>query len=277
MTEQDFAWLAANGIRAVRIPVGYWILGGDSPYVGSIQRLDWAFTMCKKYGIMAVLDIHGLPGSQNGRDHSGQVGKRRWRAGSNRQQGLTQTVALAKRYAASPVLWGVQIMNEPPLGLFQVALRRYYSQCYRQLCAVLPPGVRVIYSDAFTPRLMAGAVQSAGRNPAVMDVHWYHFVGWGWLRPRWYRQVIRHHGRLIRRLMRRRGVIIGEWSGCYSQRIFNKYPVEQHQAMVREHIAWQIAAYAPAQAWFYWNYKAAGPGVWDFKSLIETGVVDLRQ
>ncbi len=37
--ESDFKWLHANGVQAVRIPVGYWALEGDAPYVSCIGRL----------------------------------------------------------------------------------------------------------------------------------------------------------------------------------------------------------------------------------------------
>ena len=277
ITEEDFAWMKSNGIEAVRIPVGYWILNGDDPYIRSVSRLDWAFAMCEKYGLYIVLDIHGLPGSQNGMDHSGHSGKRQWLKSGNRAKGMEQTLQIARRYAGHPMLWGVQIINEPPVGLFQFSLRRYYHQCYVQLVKILPENVRVVYSDAFSPRLMSGAVPSNQQNPSVMDIHWYHFVGWGWMKPDWHKHVISRHKGLIRSLKRWDGIIIGEWSGCYSQRIFDSYPVATHDQMVKQHIKWQLDAYEPADAWFYWNYKTQKPGVWNFRSLIENGLVSLEK
>jgi aryl-phospho-beta-D-glucosidase BglC (GH1 family) len=47
IVEDDFSFMAANGLNAVRIPVGWWITSGDNPpapYVGgSLQALDNAF------------------------------------------------------------------------------------------------------------------------------------------------------------------------------------------------------------------------------------------
>lgn len=277
ITIKDFEWMAQNGVQIVRIPVGYWILDGDSPYVSSIGRLDWAFKMCEQFGLKILLDIHGLPGSQNGHDHSGKKGRALWyKHKSNRLEGLKSTLQLAQRYARSPSLWGVQIVNEPRLGLLQIKLRRYYNRAYAQLASVLPVGVRIIFSDAFTPRLMSAAVWASKRNPAVMDVHWYHFVGWGRLGPGLYKYVIAWHGRLIKSLRKWNEVIIGEWSGCYSQRVFDKYPVNIHPELVREHIKWQLKAYEQADAWFYWSYKTEQPGVWNFKSLVKDGTISLR-
>lgn len=279
ITERDFIWMRKRGIKIVRIPVGYWILHGDGPYVSSIGRLDWAFAMCQKYNIYLLLDIHGLPGSQNGRDHSGKQGKRGWRKNPDTiEQGLRATITLAKRYADQPALWGVQIINEPFPGLFNVALRRYYRQAYDWLSLVLPPHVRVVYSDAFTPRLMSTALYSAVSHPAVMDIHWYHFGGpWLFARPRLWLVATRWHGRLLKRLGRWNGVIVGEWSGCYAQRIFDKYPVATHHAMVSGSVQAQMDAYGAAEAWFYWSYKTEQPGVWNFKSLVDDGTVTLGQ
>lgn len=278
ITESDFAWMSTYGIEAVRIPVGYWVIKGDAPYVSSIGRLDWAFAMCEKYNIQIVLDVHGLPGSQNGQDHSGRVGRALWqKSRHDRDKGHAATVQLAERYANSPVLWGMQIINEPKAGIIQWKLRRYYNALYRALCTVLPAGVRIVYSDAFTPRLMNTAVWANDTHPTAMDIHWYHFLGWGHLRPRLYRHVIRHHRRLIQALRRWNTIMIGEWSGSYSQRIFDKYPQAQHNDMVGDHIYAQLAAYEAADAWFYWSYKTELPGVWNFRSLIDDGVITLSR
>lgn len=276
ITEQDFAWMAKNGVQIVRIPVGYWILHGDSPYVSSIGRLDWAFSMCKRYTIKILLDIHGLPGSQNGHDHSGKVGKVLWYKNKDFiQQGQNITIELTKRYAHSPVLWGIQIVNEPQIGLLQIKLRRYCNRLYGQLIDILPSGVRIIFPDAFTPRLMSAAVWEHQPHPTYMDIHWYHFVGWGRVRPSLYKYIIKSHGQLIKRLQKWNGIIVGEWSGCYSQRIFDAYPVKTHDTMVRIHIEHQLRAYECADVWFYWSYKTERPGVWNYKSLVDSGIINL--
>lgn len=48
ITYHDFQWLAAHGVAAVRIPVGYWIFGDELPYVGTIAYLDRAFKWAEK-------------------------------------------------------------------------------------------------------------------------------------------------------------------------------------------------------------------------------------
>ncbi|KAJ3900736.1 glycoside hydrolase family 5 protein [Lentinula edodes] len=78
ITEQDFAEIAAAGLNWVRIPIGFWAIEAinDEPFlVGTswtyfLKAIQWA----RKYGIRIYLDLHALPGSQNGWNHSGKSG-----------------------------------------------------------------------------------------------------------------------------------------------------------------------------------------------------------
>ena len=68
ITEYDFAQIAEMGFNCVRIPFWYrnfqsddngtWILNdaGEKDF----SRLDWAVEMCRRYGLYAILDFHGL-------------------------------------------------------------------------------------------------------------------------------------------------------------------------------------------------------------------------
>ncbi|KAF8956533.1 glycoside hydrolase superfamily [Flammula alnicola] len=70
ITEKDFADVAAAGLNWVRIPIGFWAIEtiNDEPFlVGTswayfLKAIQWA----RKYGIRIYLDLHALPGSQNG-------------------------------------------------------------------------------------------------------------------------------------------------------------------------------------------------------------------
>lgn len=275
--EDDFRWLAKRGVNAVRIPVGYWIFEGDSPYASGIGRLDWAFRMAEKYQLAVVVCLHGAPGSQNGRDHSGRVGEAKWfKDPAYREQTIVVLEQLAKRYRDSEAFWGLELLNEPPLGLFQLTLRRFYRQAYRRLIAVTRPTTRIIFSDAFTPRLMSGAIVPAADHPVVMDIHWYHSVNpFVQIVPlQWYfRWIIPRRHQLLQTLERTQRIIVGEWSGVIAGKTLEKYPVSQQEALVKENIRRQLAVYADAQGWFYWSYKTEEPDVWNFRSMVERGIM----
>ena len=74
ITEQDFALIARMGMNAVRIPVPYFIFGDRSPFIGCIEELDNAFDWAEKWGLKILIDLHTVPGSQNGFDNGGLSG-----------------------------------------------------------------------------------------------------------------------------------------------------------------------------------------------------------
>lgn len=278
--ESDFKWLRDNGIAAVRIPVGYWILDGDDPYVSSIGRLDWAFTMAQKYELEVLLCLHAAPGSQNGRDHSGRVGKALWyRERANREQTVDVLMQLATRYRDHQKFWGIELLNEPRVGIAQFKLRKFYNDAYQHLIRILTPSTRIVFHDAFTPRLLNAAVWDDARHPILMDIHWYHFTYWAqrWTPLSWYWRLVRWHGRLIPALQHWQGIIVGEWSAVISWERLSKVPEAERNNIQYEHAVRQLAAYDKADAWFYWTYKTAEPGIWHFRSLVEAGVIDLKK
>ncbi|CAI7645017.1 unnamed protein product [Penicillium glandicola] len=87
ITESDFKEIKEAGLDHVRIPYSYWAVttyDGD-PYVPKIawRYLLRAIEWCRKYGLRVKLDLHGLPGSQNGWNHSGRQGSIDWLTGTN--------------------------------------------------------------------------------------------------------------------------------------------------------------------------------------------------
>lgn len=55
----------------MRVPIGYWAwdVGAGEPYIqGQLPYLRRAVTWAQNYGLKLVIDLHGVPGSQNGYD-----------------------------------------------------------------------------------------------------------------------------------------------------------------------------------------------------------------
>ena len=48
VTAEDFDWLKARGINAVRIPVNYGVAEENPPFITGMDTLDWAFRTAQK-------------------------------------------------------------------------------------------------------------------------------------------------------------------------------------------------------------------------------------
>ncbi|KAJ7028466.1 exo-beta-1,3-glucanase [Mycena alexandri] len=142
ITEQDFADIAAAGLNWVRIPIGFWAIEAinDEPFlVGTswmyfLKAIQWA----RKYGIRIFMDLHALPGSQNGWNHSGKAGSINFMHGvmgiANAQRTLTYLRILtefASQDQYRDVVCVIGIVNEilwSAIG--QVAVQSFYYGAY---------------------------------------------------------------------------------------------------------------------------------------------------
>lgn len=132
VTEQTFADIQAAGLDHVRIPYSYWAITtypGD-PYV---PKISWRYLLrgieyARKYGLRVNLDLHALPGSQNGWNHSGRQGSIGWLNGTdgalNAQRSLDlhnqiSTFFAQPRYDNVVTFYG--LVNEPRMTLLPVA------------------------------------------------------------------------------------------------------------------------------------------------------------
>ncbi|KAL2317719.1 hypothetical protein Fmac_031595 [Flemingia macrophylla] len=137
IVEDDFEFLVSHGLNAVRIPIGWWIASDPTPpppYVGgSLNALDNAFLWAEKYGLKIFLDLHAAPGSQNGFENSSpRDGSIEW---GKTDENIDQTVQvidfLTARYAKSPRLYAVELLNEPLApGVTVEMLNKYYKLGY---------------------------------------------------------------------------------------------------------------------------------------------------
>lgn len=274
--ESDFEWLQKNGIQILRVPVGYWLFDGDQNLLPHVDYLDWVMDMAKKYNMQVLIDLHGLQGSQNGQDHSGRIGKANWfRSSKYRQASIETLEKIAKRYANHPKFWGLQIINEPPMKLFNCKLRQFYKDAASKLSPLLGD-TRLIFSDAFTPRLMSGAMSKSALPHSYMDVHVYQpFKFWVRFFPMsTFINWLLRKKKLFAKFAKTQPIIIGEWSGVVRYEDLMKIPENERDAFTKYYINTQIDVFSSAEAWFYWSYKTENAGTWNYRSLVESGIIE---
>ncbi|PID33015.1 hypothetical protein CR969_02975 [Candidatus Saccharibacteria bacterium] len=281
ITEKDFAWLKEHGVNAVRIPVGYWILDGDGPLFSSIGKLDWAVKMAKKYGLKVLIDLHAAPGSQNGQDHSGVIGRLDWyKHKTNRQKTIEILVRLAERYNDDDTVWGIELLNEPQFfrGGREI-LKQFYQQAYDAISKVARPGLAVVFHDGFKPYRLSGAIKPNGDLPVYMDHHWYSFVMPELFSIKlplyFYKLRMKLDIRLTKLLCRSQPIIIGEWSGVIPGPRADKMKKSERIKLVKQSISLQQKLYKDFGGWFYWNYKTESQDVWNFRSMVEGGYLKI--
>ena len=111
--EADIKWLAQAGIRLLRLPIGYWALDDQPPYISAKPQLDWLMDMARQYDLQVLLDLHAAPGAQNASDHSGSgntsaVG---WYQRANQQKTTQILLDIADEYGGHPALWGIELLS----------------------------------------------------------------------------------------------------------------------------------------------------------------------
>lgn len=78
ITEQDIAEIAGAGLNWIRLPIPFWAIE-KWDFEPFLEKVCWPYILrvlqwARKYGIRVNLDLHTIPGSQNGFNHSGKLG-----------------------------------------------------------------------------------------------------------------------------------------------------------------------------------------------------------
>ncbi|KAH6647968.1 beta-glucosidase 6 [Truncatella angustata] len=183
VTEQTFIEIADAGLDHVRIPYSYWAVEtyDDDPYV---FRTSWRYLLrgiewARKHGLRVNLDLHALPGSQNGWNHSGRQGVIGWLNGTNgdtnRQRSLDVHDRLSKffaqdRYKNVVTFYG--LANEPRMvNLDATAVVQWTTDAYN---LVRGNGLttNLVFGDGFMG-LQNWQGKLTNMDGLVLDVHQY--------------------------------------------------------------------------------------------------------
>ncbi|GAA5948538.1 hypothetical protein JCM3765_004915 [Sporobolomyces pararoseus] len=147
ITEKDFAEIAGAGLNWVRIPLPFWSISkwSGEPF---LERTSWKYFLkalewSRKYGLRVNLDLHSVPGSQNGWNHSGKWGSINWLHSSmgyaNAQRSLDYIETLAEfisRPEVAEVVKMFSLLNEPMMNVIGTEpLRSFYAKAYRVIRA----------------------------------------------------------------------------------------------------------------------------------------------
>ncbi|KAF2136460.1 glycoside hydrolase family 5 protein [Aplosporella prunicola CBS 121167] len=171
------------GFDHVRIPFSYWAVRtyDDDPYVPQIswryllRGIEWA----RQNGLRVNLDLHALPGSQNGWNHSGRQGVIGWLNGTdgdlNAQRSLDVHDQLSKffaqpRYKNLVTMYG--LANEPKMvDLDTQSVLDWYNQAIPLIRNNGIEGI-IVFGDGFMGLdNWQGKLQNY--TDLLLDVHQY--------------------------------------------------------------------------------------------------------
>lgn len=242
ITERDFAIIRSFGMNAVRIPIPYFIMGDCPPFIGCIEELDKAFSWAEKYGLKVLIDLHTVPGSQNGFDNGGISGVCKWAQQPDSVEFTLQLLEkLSERYGKRPGLWGIEILNEPitektwnamdvqnrfkpvdvelakgsgPISLN--FLRGFYVVAYHRMRRYLPTDKAIVIHDGFELKSWKDFMEEQELENVVLDTHQYlmmaEMYGCEQSPDGYVKYVTEHWAEDIKEMQAYCPVICGEWS-----------------------------------------------------------------
>ena len=310
ITERDFQYIAASGMTHIRIPVPYFLFDDFGPFLHCYEYLDKAFDWAEKYGLKLLVDLHTVPGGQNGTDNSGLCGVCTW---STKLEYLETTLEvlekIAARYGAREALWGIEVLNEPMCSDTPIAsmmnisilsfyyhaadpnmakdntnyslafLQDFYRTAYRRLRKHLPKDVKIVFSDAFYLEGWAEFFADPEMDNIVLDTHQYlQTVEFGFGEDHSFKRYEQYLGELeaeMNNVTNAVPTIAGEW--CLSNHItgYEHADEEEKKAMLQQLCRIYRKAIETGEGWFYWSYKLDSDEddklLWDFRKCIDNG------
>ncbi|OMF38385.1 hypothetical protein BK133_02360 [Paenibacillus sp. FSL H8-0548] len=176
--EQDFDNIKEMGMNTIRLPFGYFEMLNEDGTMKStaFDRMDWFINESAKRGLYVILDMHAAPGSQNGKDHSGDISIPDKGNLFKNETNMAKTVFLweqiAERYKGNPTIATYDLLNEPG-GALHKEQWDFYDTLYKAIRAIDPDHIITVES-IWEPMDMPDPALYGWEN----IIYSYHFYGW---------------------------------------------------------------------------------------------------
>ncbi|GAM83624.1 hypothetical protein ANO11243_016120 [Dothideomycetidae sp. 11243] len=312
--ETDVEKIASWGFNALRIPIGYWAYSSkvQAPYLkGADAYLAKAIGWCRTHGLKVLIDLHGVPGSQNGWDNSGHTGNVEWQSNNNMFHTTQALRQITRRYTNAEnadVVFGIELVNEPISwgnNNFQTT-QSWTQRAFKAVQAVSKnSNLNVIMHDSFTgANSWTGVGQNLNGNSALAQSRF-------WIDEHLYQNQVAADSTLNQKQHIQKAcgwastellpsssnlpVIVGEFSAatnvcvnpdhtstagtsctttgcqCSASTDMKEWKLPLKQATRRFFEAQVQTFEAHGRGWFIWAYKA--PGAWGLTNLMEYGIL----
>ncbi|KAK9371085.1 glycoside hydrolase superfamily [Lipomyces kononenkoae] len=274
INDEDWNWLVRNHVNAIRVPLGYYVLGRDfvkgTPFdkVAGVYEQAWRkykgmIEIARSHDIGVLVDLHGVPGGANPDSHSGVSGGGKFFTSSSHVSLAVECVAfIAQEVKDYENVIGIQIVNEASYG---AGAEKYYMQASKRIREIDPTQCIVI-SDAWDRGRYAEFVKD--KPGMLVDTHIYKCfsdadrrqapnqliaaAGQEWLDPT---------------------MIVGEFSCTLDTSTWNRVSNSDRARLRAEYGYAQFNSFAHKSAgFFFWTYKfeEGSGGEWDFREMVNS-------
>lgn len=284
ITQCDFVTIKEMGLNIMRIPVPHTMFESESMV---LEYLDKAFDWAEACEIKILIDLHTVPGGQNGFDNSCYFHKITW---DQDKKNITQCIEVIDkiiwRYGKRKALYGIEPINEPLSdSLFQVfqtqysvqskvinldTLKTYYQACFEKIKEACP-NVKFVIHDGFDLLGWNDFMVGVGYENVVIDTHLY--LNFELMNQKDkcledYLSIVENNYReQLMEAMKYHHVIVGEWS--LGNKITENITKDSINQILYDK---QIELYEKTQGWIFWSYKnfAKNKSEWSYELLFHS-------
>ncbi|MFR7592060.1 MAG: glycoside hydrolase family 5 protein [Longibaculum sp.] len=299
--EKDIAKIASYGMNLVRLPIPYTVFGNYEKRSGCIEYVDKLFSWALKYHLKVLLDLHTVPGGQNGLDNSGTTGLCTWHKDEEKVNEVIDLIeALALRYASSKALFGIELLNEPISEVRFESLKKrldkkykskldqsdyiptsflvdFYTNCYKRIDTILNKDQMIIIHDGFRLSEWNHYLPKDKFPRLVIDTHMYlNFISRE-LKENTSRYYVDFIFSTFLKDMREASfyhpILVGEWTLAHHQSDQDKMTQNMYKRYMQGICALQKMAFEISVGWVFFNYKVNdfNRQNWDLNYVIEQG------
>jgi endoglucanase len=180
----DFSRIAAEKLNCIRVPVlwcdymdtnGVWLttVKGDTDFT----LLDSVVVNARKQGLYTIIDLHGAPGSQNNKDHSGREnGILLFDSPKYRAILIDWWKGVARHFRGVAAVAGYDLINEPSEtypGTMGAKTVQLYDTLYKEIRRIDPDHM-IFMEGIWTWDALPSPAAKQWTN-VVYQFHWYYF------------------------------------------------------------------------------------------------------
>ncbi|SPO31552.1 related to Glucan 1,3-beta-glucosidase precursor [Ustilago trichophora] len=199
VTEADMDTLQNSGVNIVRIPIPFWAfiptVSGE-PYLNDMDmyknQLNKMLKWCYSRGMYVMLDLHAMPGSQNGDQSSGHnTTNIQWFEQTNQDRSdtfLKNVLDWATTSNYSSIINSIGVVNEPRIvndnwALNQTRFQITQSYYERSYATCLKYNIPMTFHNGFAPGTVMEKMNLwrpfvSGKNPNMLIYEDHPYPGW---------------------------------------------------------------------------------------------------